>query len=248
IDASRTRKPAVVSHSAALPSGVGEPARSGEVIAAADAVRDWANEPVTTPAQAGCWAWPGTRTGIVRRPFASMTAWPTNAAKPRATRIVPIGKRICEICASWVMAGSRSDVLSGSGDRGATGRWAVGRDDERPRFDLEDESAVPAGPDVRVADDLALGAADLEQCLVAVAARRPERVDQAVVRAIRLAGREDRFAQVVRRRDAHALDVLHRRPRLRDAVAQPGEDPQGQERPDDADHDEDREEGDEAGP
>jgi hypothetical protein len=32
-----------------------------------------------------------------RRPFASITAWPTNAANPRPTKIVPIGKRICEI-------------------------------------------------------------------------------------------------------------------------------------------------------
>ena len=65
------------SHVAVRDSGLGEALRAGPPVA----VRTWevTNEPVTTPAYAGCRASCGAVT-VRRRPLASITAWPTNAA------------------------------------------------------------------------------------------------------------------------------------------------------------------------
>src|SRR5215210_5460758 len=187
-DTTRSVKPRAVRRMAARPSGVGEPARSGP--AAVVAVRVDANDPPTTPAHAGCRL--GTTIDSARRPFASITAWPTWAANPSATKMLAIGKRICEI-----VAAIGSPISSGCG--GAAGWRPIPGDDHRSRFDLEDEPAVSARPNRGRLDDVAFRAANGQLRAVAVAAGRSRRVHEAVVRAIRLAGREDRSAEVVRR-------------------------------------------------
>ena len=123
----------------------------------------------------------GRRDASDRRPFASMTAWPTWAANPRAIAIAADREeelrdlRHVSLRDAWWVGSVASARLVGSGD-GRAARWRpVGRDDERSRLDPQDEAAVSAGFDARLADELALRAAERERRLVAVARGRPER-------------------------------------------------------------------------
>jgi hypothetical protein len=102
--------------------------------------------------------------------------------------------------------------------------------------------------DRRLADHLALRADDEQAGAVRVAALGTGGVDQAVDGAVRLTDRRHDPAELVPGCDPGALVVAHLRARLRDPVAEPGEDRQRQQRADEAHHDEERQEGDQGTP
>src|SRR4029079_5726193 len=157
---------------AAIPSGAA--AESGDTAADLEAAKD----PVTAPAQAGCAAVDRpSASPIERRPFARSTACPTWAAKPSAIRTVPSGKRtVATMFMSAATAIGGNELRGGGAARGRS----VRSNDHRAWLDLQLETAVAAGGDHGLADDLALRTADQQVRLVDVAALRPERVDQAV--------------------------------------------------------------------
>ena len=95
----------------------------------------------------------GAKGGECRaRPFASITAWPTWAANPSATKMTPIEKRTDE---SSAMVIARGDARGGSRvarrlrrprRHRASGRRRTAHDDGA-RLDLQHEAAVGAGVD-----------------------------------------------------------------------------------------------------
>src|SRR5436853_4642195 len=109
------------------------------------------------------------------------------------------------------------------GDGCAAGRRPVVRHDHRPGLKTERKTAVAAGRHGRLADDVALRAAKQQPGLVDITTLRTEWIQEAVARAVGLARGDDRPAEMVARRDARAFLVRHPRPRLRDAVPEPGE-------------------------
>src|SRR5215212_10954308 len=144
---------------AARPSGVGAiPSGAPGASALTTVDRAEANEPVTAPAHAGCLV-DGALSdrAIERRPFARSTAWPTCAAKANAIAIVPIGKR--NVATMFMSASALTGwVLARSGDGGAAGGRTVVSNDHRPSLETQLESAVAAGRDARLADNVAFRA------------------------------------------------------------------------------------------
>src|SRR6185369_3444366 len=236
--ASSVAKPTQAMPAAARPSGVGAmPSGVADGSRPADAARASANDPVTAPAQAG-WALERLRASdSERRPLARSTACPTWAANAIASATTPIGKRIVATM-----------FISASGDRGAAGRRAVGRDDHRPGLEIERQAAVATGRDAGGPDDVALRAADEEIGPVDVAAERAHRIDQAVAGAVGVARGHDRTPEMVARRDLRALVEADLHAWFRDAVAEPGEEREAEQRTDDPDQDEHRHQGDQPGP
>src|SRR4029079_731955 len=78
---------------------------------------------------------------------------------------------------------------TGSGRGGASGRGPDGREGSRARLDLQDDPAFATGIDAGRSTDAALRAGHREIAAAPVTARRAERVDELVDRAIGLAGR-----------------------------------------------------------
>src|SRR5215212_6132877 len=83
----------------------------------------------------------------------------------------------------------------GSGDGGAAGGRTIVSHDHRPSLDAELEPAVAAGRDARLTDDVAFRASEEEPRLVDVAALRAERIEEPILRAVGLAGGDDRPAR-----------------------------------------------------
>ena len=128
--------------------------------------------------------------------MASITACPTCAANPSATRMTPSEKRSDESAARVIGSGGRRAAGLGTGRR---------PDGDGPRLDLEDEAAVRAGVDERRAAEAAHRADDRELVAAALAADRPRRVDQPVAPAVGQADRVDRLAAGADLGDARAL-------------------------------------------
>ena len=136
----------------------------------------------------------GIEAGIVRRPLASITAWPTKAANPMAISRVP------------TLNSAEDSWGSTSGDRGAAGlRPGAGADRDRARDDLEDEAAVGAGVDDGGAAQVAHRADHRELVLAGVAAGRARRVDERIAAAVGQALREDREPAGIQLGDARPL-------------------------------------------
>src|SRR5665811_687060 len=139
------------------------------------------NDPLATPAQAGCGG-AGRNRASARRPFASSTAWPTLAAKAIARTIVPTVKRVWLRISIVSAPGTgvwtdrwrrvRRGLSGESCGRGAAGRRADGSEGQRLPLHAEDEAAVGAGIDERHPADAALGAADRRVAAAGRAGRR----------------------------------------------------------------------------
>ena len=136
-------------------------------------------------------AWPAT--GSVRRPLASITAWPTCAANPSATRITPTEKSVEDEdfeASSGVGRGLGQAAAAPPGSRAGRCGPATAR-----RLDLEDEAAVGAGVDRPRAAEAAHRAGHRERSSVHCSQRIvPGRVDRAR-RAGSRAGRAGRSAR-----------------------------------------------------
>src|SRR6478752_3980378 len=175
--------------------------------------------------------------GIVRRPLASITAWPTKAANPMAISRVP------------TLNSAEDSWGSTSGDRGAAGlRPGARADRDRARDDLEDEAAVGAGVDDGGAAQVAHRADHRELLLAGVAAGRSRRVDERVASAVGQALGEDRQATGVELGDARAFLERDLDARLAGEVDHRAEQREGDERADDADEDEHRHDADQPAP
>ena len=137
------RQAATVIQIAARESGVGEAAVAGAGVGRAGPGRSRTSRSRRPRRPAGWWR---PARACVRRPLASITAWPTCAAKPIATSSTPTENRVEERTSSDISGLRRL----GSGGRGAA-RLGAGRAGRRPRrrLHLEDEAAVRAGVDRR---------------------------------------------------------------------------------------------------
>src|SRR5688572_6184330 len=236
---------------AARDRGLGEAARVGPPVAAR--VDSLTNEPVTTPAKAGCRA--ALRTGsAARRPLASITACPTCAANPSATKTTPIGKRALDSSAMVIVSGDarkpprvaerpsrcHGPSIQRSGDRRAAGLRPGYRTahDDRAWLDLEHETAVGAGVDDGHAAQTAHRADNGERVLAALAAGGSGRVDEPIAPAMGQPWWEDRLAVRADGGDGRAFlesNVLH--PGLAQLVDDDAKRQERQQRADDAEED-----------
>ena len=116
--------------------------------------------------------------------MASITAWPTWAANPSATRMTPSEKRLDDSAAMSLRRPPRRRASGPADARTATARVLTFR--TSPQFAQVSISADAA--------ERAHRADDGELVVAALAAERPGRIDQAVAAAVRQADREDRLA------------------------------------------------------
>src|SRR6186997_3103125 len=166
IDAPRAIQATNVSPIAARDRGLGDAYVSRPV----DAERTCSstNDPVTTPANAG---WRAGARLTSRRPLASITACPTWAANPSATRMTPSENRSEE----------RTAMVSASRGRGPAGLRS-GRlpDRDGAWLDLEDQAAVRARVHQRQPAEAAHRADHGQRLAVRVAADHTRLIDETV--------------------------------------------------------------------